>query len=118
MIGQGSMIYLPEQYPWPDLGYAFKKEHWNNGYATEFATAFMQFWWSLPREHTNLEVHPSTVGLQDTQPTASIPRVAERVYASTEQDIKASQGVLEKAGFELFESMGTDSLTYWQNISS
>ena len=110
LIGDGGVHNLRIQGEWPELSYRFKKEYWNKGYATEFATAFMQFWWSLPREPTRLQVRPNSVDFQNT------PMVTERVYASVKQENKASKRVLEKAGFELFEDIGNDSLTHWRNI--
>lgn len=97
LIGDGGMHHLRTQGEWPELSYRFKKEYWNEGYATEFAIAFMQFWWSIPREPTRLRVRSNSVGFQDT------PLVVERVYASVKQENKASKRVLEKARFELFD---------------
>nr|YP_010620791.1 hypothetical protein PN052_mgp25 [Pseudofabraea citricarpa]WAX38802.1 hypothetical protein [Pseudofabraea citricarpa] len=96
LIGNGGMQNLHSQKGWPNFGYQLKKEYWNKGYATEFATAFMRFWWGLPRERTNLEITYSSVDFQDRS------EVAERVYASAKLDNKASQRVLEKLGFEPF----------------
>ena len=112
LIGDGGIYHLQTQGEWPELSYRFKKEYWNNGYATEFVIAFMRFWWSLPREPTTLQVHPSSVGFQNTH------QATERVYASVKLENKASQRVLEKAGFKLFEGMGSDWLTHWRNIFS
>lgn len=96
LIGSGGMQNLHTLNGWPDLGYQLKKEYWNNGYATEFATAFMRFWSSLPREQTSFQVPYSSLDLQDRS------EIAERVYAKAKLDNKASQRVLEKVGFEPF----------------
>lgn len=95
---------------WPEFFYRFKKEYWGKGYATEFATVFLQFWRSLPREAINLQVDPFTVDFQNS------PGAAERLYASVYLYNEASERVLEKVGFELFERQGLDALTHWRKI--
>lgn len=110
-IGEGGAHHLRTTGEWPELSYRFKKQYWNRGYATEFAKSFMRFWWNLPRETVNLQVRPTTVSNEDT---SSIIR--ERVYASVKQGNKASQRVLYKTGFELFNGTDQDWYTEWLNI--
>lgn len=104
LIGEGGLQNLLTEGEWPELSYRFKKEYWNKGYATEFVTAFMQFWWSLPRESANLKVRPNSVGLHHTG------LVEERIYANVKPENKASQKVLEKTGFNMLEYMDNGSL--------
>lgn len=121
LIGEGGVHHLRTKGEWPELSYRFKKEYWNKGYATEFAIAFMRFWWNLPREATVIEVRPKTVLQQDTPRVSQqdIPKVAELVYASVKKNNEASEKVLKKAGFEFFDAdMGDDGVTHWRNIFS
>jgi RimJ/RimL family protein N-acetyltransferase len=103
LIGFGGMCDLRSQDRFPLLFYGFKKECWNKGYATEFVTAFMQFWWSMPREPKNMsfEVTPSAGG-----------EIEERVCAAVKRDNVASKMVLEKAGFEMLDDDNTSDLLF------
>jgi RimJ/RimL family protein N-acetyltransferase len=109
LIGDGGVHHLGTNGEWPELSYRFRMEYWGRGYATEFIGSFMGFWWSLPREETSIQIRPGTIGLNDT-PTKV---VAERVYASVKLENKASQRVLQKAGFQRFEEKGQIWLTHW-----
>ena len=112
LIGDGGVHkFVSDQTGWPEFGYKFKKEYWGCGYATEFAKAFLEFWWSLPRTETRIQIAPSSVYLQDT------PKVVEQVYAWTTVDNIASQRVLQKAGFESFEGLD-NGLVNWRNTFS
>jgi RimJ/RimL family protein N-acetyltransferase len=84
---------------WPEFGYKFKKELWGKGYATEFANAFLQFWWSLPRILTRIQVNPSSIDFPNASQEAT-----ELVYAWTTADNLASQRVMQKVGFESYEN--------------
>ena len=112
LIGDGGIYHLRTEGEWPNLSYRFKKEFWNNGYATEFTRGFMEFWRSLPYESTTLRVRANSVDfVQD------MSRVGERVYASVNINNVASQKVLEKAEFELFDvNMGEMGVTHWRKI--
>ena|ERR1700712_871322 len=59
LIGEGG-VCQPENC-WPQLNYNLDKNYWNKVYATEFVTAFMRFWWSLPRETARFQVQPSSL---------------------------------------------------------
>ena len=112
LIGDGGMDNLRTEGEWPSLNYRFKTEHWRKGYATEFGKAFMKFWWKLPDEPRTLQVRPNSVNDQLDRST-----VTERVYASVKIENEASQKVLEKIGFELFDAeMGDNGLTHWRSI--
>ena len=110
LIGEGG-VCQPENC-WPQLNYNLDKNYWNKVYATEFVTAFMRFWWSLPRETARFQVQPSSLY------TLSTSDGIEMVCAQTKPDNKASQRVLEKSGFVLFEDMDIDGLRQWRNVSS
>lgn len=112
LIGDGGMDNLLTQGEWPSFNYRLKEEHWGKGYATEFARAFMRFWWNLPHEPITLQVRERSV---DDPHHGSC--VTERVYASVRIDNEGSQKVLEKLDFQLFDvEMGHDGLTHWRNI--
>ena len=99
IIGDGG-IWSREEGEWPELGYRFKKEYWNKGYATEFTTAYMRYWWDLPRVPAILHVHPATIDFNDGK------KVVERVCAFPLPENVASIRVLQKSGFEPFEFEG------------
>ena len=109
LIGDGGVHkFVSDQTGWPEFGYKLKKEYWGCGYATEFAKAFLEFWWSLPRTDARIQIAPSSVYPRDT------PRVVEQVYAWTTVDNIASKRVLQKAGFEFFEGLD-NGLVNWRN---
>lgn len=81
---------------WPELAYQLKKEHWGHGYATEFAQAFLAFWWSLPRSEVELTVEKATV-IED--PETGLAK--ECIVAMTIEENKASRNVMQKSGLQL-----------------
>lgn len=101
LIGDGGVHkFVSEKTGWPEFGYKFKKEYWGQGYATEFANAFMGFWLNLPRIDTHIVVASSSVIIcEDTS------HVVELVCAWTTEDNLASQNVLKKVGFKSFQGM-------------
>lgn len=101
LIGDGGVHkFVSEKTGWPEFGYKFKKEYWGQGYATEFANAFMDFWLNLPRTDARIVVASSSVVLcQDTS------HVVELVCAWTTEDNLASQNVLKKVEFKSFQGM-------------
>ncbi|KAK0113427.1 hypothetical protein ONS95_013685 [Cadophora gregata] len=112
LIGDGGMDNLRTGGEWPSLNYRLKTEYWYKGYATEFARAFMAFWRNLPRVPITLTVRPKSV--DDQQGSL---HVTERVCASVKMKNEASQNVLEKLGFVLFDfELGDDALTEWRYI--
>lgn len=110
LIGDGGVHkILSTQSGWPEFGYKFREKYWNKGYATEFAKAFMKYWWSLPRKQTTLQVHPASVNYLVT------PKVTEQVCAWTKSGNKASEKVLQKVGFESFQGFN-NGLHNWRLI--
>lgn len=107
LIGDGGVHkFTSDRTGWPEFGYKFKREYWGYGYATEFARAFMQFWWSLPRTDARISVASCSLNLQDT------PKVVEQVYAWTTVDNEASKGVLRKTRFESFEGLDNELINW------
>lgn len=98
-IGIGGSSYRKGQHGWPEVGYMLRKEAWGRGYGTEFVKAFMKIWWELPRVEAEIEVHKST--MDSPAPCGEIKVEAERMFAVTESDNRASQRVLSKCGLEL-----------------
>lgn len=112
LIGDGGMWDIAsEQTGWPVFGYKFKKEHWGHGYATEFATAYLQFWWAINRTFVHISVASSSVDVHFTD--GILVQAPEQIYAWTTKDNKASQRVLEKVGFRSFEGLN-NGLVNWR----
>ena len=110
LIGDGGVHkFVSNKTGWPEFGYKFKKAYWGQGYATEFAIAFMDFWLSLPRTQRSILVAASSINYQNTLD------VAELVYAWTTFENKASQRVLQKVGFEVFEGLD-NGLINWRKV--
>lgn len=99
MIGSGGICELasPET-GWPRLEFKFKKEYWGQGYATEFVTAFLEFWWKLPRQETVVFINKSLVDPQNT--TGYTP---ELLYARTSPDNTQALRVMVKSGFSFWD---------------
>lgn len=95
LIGEGG-VDVDKLENWPNLIYAFKKEHWGKGFATEFLKSFLDYWWGLPRENTTLTLDVDNWRL-DSQDTAE---TVEFLCASVLKENSASLRVLEKVGFE------------------
>ncbi|OTB02998.1 hypothetical protein M426DRAFT_322228 [Hypoxylon sp. CI-4A] len=91
-IGLGGLVR--EQSVWPEVGYIFKREYWGQGYATEFLTAWVNQWWTLPRSDAEVEVDESTVDGSGQSP--------ELLVAFINETNLGSRGVLEKVGFREF----------------
>jgi RimJ/RimL family protein N-acetyltransferase len=139
LIGDGGVHrFASEATGWPEFGYKIRKEYWGRGYATEFACAFMRVWWALPRTYRTITVARSSlyddddnddqhdpVGYYDwdatTTPDANTSleidmiTAAERMCAWTTTDNVASQRVLRKVGFELFEGL-ENGLVNWRYV--
>ncbi|EFY89462.1 hypothetical protein MAC_04481 [Metarhizium acridum CQMa 102] len=94
MIGIGGSHRRQGNLGWPVIGYAIRHETWGNGYATEFLAAFLDRWWSLPREAVTIPVEKSTV-------RGNGPIKDERIVATTTNKNTASQKVMTKNGMEL-----------------
>ncbi|KAH7201395.1 GNAT domain-containing protein [Fusarium oxysporum] len=98
VIGTGGTYRRECELGWPAIGYAFRKEAWGKGYATEFLSAFMQNWWKLLRVESLIQVDRATLGEEEI--AASPNRiVAEQCTAEKIEDNLGSNRVLEKAAF-------------------
>ncbi|KAI1375316.1 acyl-CoA N-acyltransferase [Hypoxylon crocopeplum] len=76
---------------WPEIGYMFKREHWGNGYATEFLRSLVDNWRTLPRSEIELEV--------DGRSIDGAGEVPESLKAVIDENNLGSRRVLEKSGF-------------------
>lgn len=97
LIGDGGMFPSTLEGEWAEFAYRLKKEHWKKGYATEFATAYLRFWWDMPRESAVLQVHYSTIHKEDKK------KIRERVYAKVFVGNDARENMLKKVGFTSFK---------------
>ncbi|KAI1459764.1 acyl-CoA N-acyltransferase [Annulohypoxylon moriforme] len=99
LIGEGGVHNLESSScGWPEIGYKFRKEFWGQGYATEFLSAFLQAWWSLPRSHIKRRVCSSSIfRIKDSELEA-----IEQVYANADVNNIGSRRVLEKLSFIQF----------------
>ncbi|CAI7580815.1 unnamed protein product [Penicillium glandicola] len=94
LIGVGGCHLYPGAHGWPEIGYMLRTEAWGKGIATEFLSAWLQFWSGLPRSEQEVRVQKEMVigeGLVD-----------EHLIAITQAGNSGSQGVLLKCGFERF----------------
>ncbi|KAM0255118.1 hypothetical protein ACHAQJ_006122 [Trichoderma viride] len=101
LIGNGGVHHFTGlHFGWPEAGYSFKQEAWGKGYATEFLTAFLESWWSLPRKEVEIEVDSISLGAERLE-TGDTP-VAEHLAALADVKNEASWKVLSKTGFVRF----------------
>lgn len=109
LIGSGG-IYdkASTETGWPKLEFKFKKEYWGQGYATEFTTAFLEFWWKLPRQNTTVIINESLV-----DPNNTSGYTPELLYARTNPENLEAQKVLQKVGFEYLDGLNNGFLN-WQ----
>ncbi|KMQ82493.1 n- gnat protein [Lasius niger] len=91
---------------WPEIECVINTRYRGCGYATESATALLQFFWDLPRKQTRILVAPSSLdNPEDTKAT-------EQIYAMSRKDNLASIRVLQKLGFESFEGLDNDKINW------
>lgn len=109
LIGDGGVHKLTKtETGWPEFGYKFKKEYWGLGYATEFAKAFMQYWWNdLARNPRQMSIASSSVDYRNTL------EATELVCAWTKKRNEKSERVLEKIGFQRFKGLD-NGMTNWR----
>lgn len=100
LIGVGGVHRLDSPSGWPEVGYMFKKEHWGQGYGTEFMRAFVDAWWTLPREDAEVDVDPASVEGMERDREG---RVAELMTATVESNNRGSLRIMEKLGFRRFK---------------
>ncbi|KAL6813427.1 acetyltransferase domain-containing protein [Trichoderma sp. SZMC 28013] len=109
LVGKGGMHSITGRvFGWPEVGYSFKQEAWGKGYATEFLTAFLQSWWSLPRSEVEIEVDPTSLDAQALE-TGDGP-VVEMLVAVVDVGNPGSKKVLEKTGFKQFKQWTTKDI--------
>ncbi|PTB68809.1 acyl-CoA N-acyltransferase [Trichoderma citrinoviride] len=103
LIGKGGLHSIPgRNLGWPEIGYSFRQETWGKGYGTEFLTAFVEKWWSLPRREAEIEVDTAGLdaqSLESEEPSAAV----ERLVAVIDVNNVGSRRILEKAGFKAFK---------------
>ncbi|KAM0550189.1 hypothetical protein ACHAPJ_009037 [Fusarium lateritium] len=106
VIGTGGCYRRVCELGWPEVGYAFRKEAWGKGFATEFLRAFLEIWWKLPRVVTWVEVDQVTLSSEELAADSSCV-VTERIGAVTFRENDGSQNVLQKAGFQRVNQWST-----------
>ncbi|KAH8657894.1 GNAT domain-containing protein [Xylariales sp. PMI_506] len=92
---------------WPEFGYMFSRAHWGRGYATEFARAFLPWWWSLPRENVEIQVEPLSAGLVGDENTTPGVEVIEQLCAVVEVHNAGSLRIMDKMGFQKYKVWST-----------
>ncbi|KAL7908817.1 acetyltransferase domain-containing protein [Trichoderma velutinum] len=106
LVGKGGMHGITgRNFGWPEVGYSFKQEAWGKGYATEFLTAFLQNWWSLPRSEVEIEVDATSLDAEALE-TGDGP-VVEILVAVVDVANMGSKKVLEKTKFKEFKQWTT-----------
>ncbi|KAL7791296.1 acetyltransferase domain-containing protein [Trichoderma ceciliae] len=106
LVGKGGMHGTAGlNFGWPEIGYSFKQETWGKGYATEFLTAFLGSWWSLPRKEVEIEVDPMSVDARELE--AGDASVVERLAAVIDANNVGSKRVLDKTRFTQFKEWTT-----------
>ncbi|KAJ5748310.1 uncharacterized protein N7511_010006 [Penicillium nucicola] len=93
-IGIGGCHLYPGDHGWPEVGYMLRTETWGQGIATEFLSAWLQFWSALPRTEREIQVQKDMVDSEGA--------VEEQLIAITATANTPSQKVLIKAGFQRF----------------
>lgn len=94
LIGTGGVYSMNGILGWPVVNYSFIVEEWGKGFGSEFLTAFIDAWWTLPRIETQLKVDPVTVFGPELIKHECITSF------TTEQNI-GSLRVMEKSGMKL-----------------
>ncbi|UKZ48820.1 hypothetical protein TrVGV298_003053 [Trichoderma virens] len=106
LVGKGGMHGITgRNFGWPEVGYSFKQEAWGKGYGTEFLTAFLQNWWSLPRSEVEIEVDATSLDAEALE--AGDAPVVEILVAVVDVENPGSKRVLEKTRFKEFKQWTT-----------
>lgn len=118
MVGIGGLVQTVAQGTWPTFNWQFMHPKYScnyKGLGTEFATAFMQFWWSIPEEAVKLQLRVPANSVDF--PLQDQPVVAPRVVATAHVDDFTKQCALGRAGFEMYDvDMDDDGVTYWRHV--
>ncbi|KAJ8104673.1 hypothetical protein ONZ43_g7740 [Nemania bipapillata] len=103
VIGLGGAHKTRPHLGWPEVGYMFRKEYWNRGFASEFLQAFNKAWWALPRNEVEIEVPVASLLKTGTEENdGNVTQAPEILTAIIEERNIGSRRVLEKAGFKEF----------------
>lgn len=119
MIGIGGIQKACSQGSWPVLSWHFVNQKYKDSYrtfGTEFAKAFMKFWWSVPEEAGEflLQVPAKSADYPPREETS----VVARVVAEAHVDDAAKQCALREAGFVVYSAQGGDhGVTCWRNVA-
>jgi RimJ/RimL family protein N-acetyltransferase len=109
IIGEGGVSNLDNSdYSWPEVYYCMIKEYRSKGYTTEFLKSFLEVWWSLPRDFTQMRVKIMSLGT-----SFGNPYVREQLGAVINRNNIGSIKVVEKAGFKYCGNIEGQS-TYWK----
>jgi RimJ/RimL family protein N-acetyltransferase len=100
LVGVGGVHRLDSPGGWPEVGYMFKHEHWGKGYGTEFMRAFLDAWWSLPREDAEIEVDPASL---EGRARAQDGQAPEILTAIVEANNRGSLHIVDKLSFQRYK---------------
>ncbi|KAJ8129495.1 hypothetical protein O1611_g4133 [Lasiodiplodia mahajangana] len=108
VIGVGGAHKTRSHLGWPEVGYMFRKEYWNKGFATEFLRGFSKAWWALPRNN-EVEIEVDAESLEGRVESISEKNDGDAIQAPEiltaliEARNIGSRKVLEKAGFKEYK---------------
>lgn len=97
MIGMCGLVRMNAGTKWPEVGYGLNKEFHGQGLASEMLRAFLEFWWTVPREEREAEFQSRYVA-----DAASDGTIHEHLMAIASADNGPSIRVLDKAHFTKF----------------
>ncbi|KAI0109187.1 acetyltransferase domain-containing protein [Nemania sp. FL0031] len=107
VIGVGGAHKTRSHLGWPEVGYMFRKEYWNKGFATEFLRGFTKAWWALPRKEIEIEIGADSlegrVENADEKNEGGVIQAPEILTAIIEVRNIGSRRVLENAGFREYK---------------